>query len=114
TRHIVEGVLGFHLGSDQVNVVNAMHQAKTRGVNIVVTKSQASKGFTNQISVTIRTDKEERLVAGTLLNGFGPRITQIDRFPVDVEPQGHILLVSHHDKPGIIGRVGTLLGSNEI
>ncbi|MBO9596742.1 MAG: phosphoglycerate dehydrogenase [Cohnella sp.] len=114
TRHVVEGVLGFHLGSDQVNVVNAMHQAKTRGVNIVVTKSQASKGFTNQISVTIRTDKEERLVAGTLLNGFGPRITQIDRFPVDVEPQGHILLVSHHDKPGIIGRVGTLLGSNEI
>ncbi|MFD0670460.1 phosphoglycerate dehydrogenase [Cohnella sp. GCM10027633] len=114
TRHIVEGVLGFHLGSDQVNVVNAMHQAKTRGVNIVVTKSQASKGFTNQISVTIRTDKEERLVAGTLLNGFGPRITQIDRFPVDVEPHGHVLLVSHHDKPGIIGRVGTLLGNNDV
>ncbi|MCD9021241.1 phosphoglycerate dehydrogenase [Cohnella silvisoli] len=114
TRHIVEGVLAHHLGSDQVNVVNAMHLAKNRDVNIVVTKSHASKGFTNQISVTLRTDKEERLVAGTLLNGFGPRITQVDKFPVDVEPHGHILLISHHDKPGIIGRVGTLLGTNDI
>ncbi|WEK55657.1 MAG: phosphoglycerate dehydrogenase [Candidatus Cohnella colombiensis] len=114
TRRVVEGVLSHHLGADQVNVVNAMHLLKTRGVNIVITKSHATKGFTNQVSVKLRTDKEERLVSGTLLNGFGPRITLIDRFPVDVEPQGHILLISHSDKPGIIGRVGTLLGSNDV
>jgi D-3-phosphoglycerate dehydrogenase len=114
TRRVVEGVLAHHLGSDQVNVVNAMHLAKTREVNIVITKSTASKGFTNQVSVTLRTDKEERLVAGTLLNGFGARITQVDKFPIDVEPHGHIVLISHHDKPGIIGRVGTLLGNNDV
>ena len=113
-RCIVQGVLGYHLGADQVNIVNAMHLAKTRDVNVVITKDRASKGFTNQISVTLRTGKEERLVAGTLLNGFGARITQIDRFPVDVEPQGHLLLISHFDKPGIIGRVGTLLGNSGI
>ncbi|TJY44377.1 phosphoglycerate dehydrogenase [Cohnella pontilimi] len=113
-RYVVQGVLACHLGSDQVNVVNAMHLAKSRGVNIVVSKTQATKGFTNQVSVTLRTTKEERLVAGTLLNGFGARITQVDKFPVDVEPQGHLLLVSHHDKPGIIGRVGTLLGTNDV
>lgn len=114
TRHVVQGVLSHHLGSDVVNVVNAMHLAKTRGVNIVVSTTQASKGFTNHVSVSLRTSKEERVVAGALLNGFGPRITQIDKFPVDVEPQGHLLLISHHDKPGIIGRVGTLLGSNDV
>lgn len=114
TRYVVEGVLALHLGSDQVNIVNALHLAKTREVNIVVTKTHTTKGFTNQVSVTIKTDQEERFVAGTLLNGFGPRITQVDRFPVDVEPHGHILLISHHDKPGIIGRVGTLLGTNEV
>ncbi len=114
TRYVVQGVLAHHLGSDVVNVVNAMHLAKTRGVNIVVSTTQASKGFTNLISVTLKTNKEERLVAGALLNGFGPRITQVDKFPVDVEPQGHLLLISHHDKPGIIGRVGTLLGGNDI
>lgn len=114
TRHIVQGVLAHHLGSDVVNVVNAMHLAKSRGVNITVSTTQASKGFTNLVSVTLKTNKEERLVAGALLNGFGPRITQIDKFPVDVEPEGHLLLISHHDKPGIIGRVGTLLGNNDI
>lgn len=114
TRRIVEGVLAHHLGADQVNVVNAMHLAKTRGVNIVITQTHASKGFTNQFSVTLRTDIEERLVSGTQLNGFGSRITQIDGFSVDLEPQGHVLLISHEDKPGIIGRVGTLLGNNDI
>jgi len=113
-RQIVAGVLAHHLGSDQVNAVNAFHLAKNRGINIVVTKSRESKGFTHLVSVTLRTTKEERLVAGTTLNGFGPRITQIDKFPIDVEPQGHLLLVSHYDKPGIIGKVGTLLGNNGI
>lgn len=114
TRYVVEGVLAHHLGSDQVNPVSAMHLAKTRGVNIVTNKTHASKGFVNLVSVTLRTSKEERTVAGALLNGFGARITQIDQYPVDVAPEGHILLISHNDKPGIIGRVGTLLGSNDV
>lgn len=66
------------------------------------------------ISVTLRAKNEERLVAGTLLNGYGARIVQIDKFPVDVAPEGNLILVSHSDKPGIIGRVGTLLGTNEV
>lgn len=114
TRYVVEGVLAHHLGTDQVNVVNAIHLAKTRGVKISETKTQSTKGFTNQVTVTLRTDKEERLVSGTLLNGFGSRITQVDKYPVDVETQGHLLLVSHNDKPGIIGRIGTLLGNNDV
>ncbi|RUS48140.1 phosphoglycerate dehydrogenase [Cohnella sp. AR92] len=114
TRYVVQGVLAHHLGSDQVNAVNAMHLVKTRGVNVVTNKSHASKGFTNLVSVTLRTGKEERTVAGALLNGFGARITQIDQYPVDVAPEGHLLLISHNDKPGIIGRVGTLLGSNDV
>ncbi|GGF87626.1 phosphoglycerate dehydrogenase [Paenibacillus abyssi] len=114
TRHIVKGILSHHLGSEQVNLVNSMHLAKQRGLNIVTQKSNAAKGFTNLLSVTLRTKKEERLVAGTLLNGYGARIVQIDKFPVDVAPEGNLILVSHNDKPGIIGRVGTLLGSNDV
>lgn len=112
-RYVVEGIMAHYMGKDQVNIVNALHLAKTRGVNVVVTKTNASKGFTSQVSVTLRTDIEERYVSGALMNGFGPRITQIDSFPVDVEPHGHILLISHDDKPGSIGRVGTLLGNND-
>ncbi|MFC4777526.1 phosphoglycerate dehydrogenase [Paenibacillus sp. GCM10023252] len=114
TRYIVRGVLSHHLGAEQVNVVNSMHLAKVRGLNIVVNKSHTSKDFTNLVTVTLRTKKEERIVAGTLLTGYGPRIVQIDKFPVDVTPEGILLLISHNDKPGIIGRVGTLLGNNDV
>ncbi|REJ13203.1 MAG: phosphoglycerate dehydrogenase [Paenibacillaceae bacterium] len=114
TRSVVKGVLSHHLGDDQVNLVNSLHLAKTRGVNIVSNKSYTHKGFTNLITVKLRTKGEERLVSGTLLNGLGARIVQVDQFPVDIAPEGNLVLVSHHDKPGIIGRVGTLLGSNDV
>ncbi|MBW7455030.1 phosphoglycerate dehydrogenase, partial [Paenibacillus sepulcri] len=114
TRYIVRGVLSHHLGSEMVNVVNSMHLAKERSVNIIIQKSHTSRDFTNLVTVTLRSKQEERLVAGTLLTGYGPRIVQIDKFPVDVAPGGNLILVSHNDKPGIIGRVGTLLGTNDV
>ncbi|GAB6990340.1 phosphoglycerate dehydrogenase [Paenibacillus pini] len=114
TRYIVKGVLVHHLGSE-VNIVNCMHLAKQRDINVVVTQASKSKGFTNLLTVTLKTqDHEERLVAGTLLNGYGDRIVQLDKFPVDIAPEGHIILISHNDKPGIIGYVGTLLGQNDV
>ncbi|OMF35195.1 phosphoglycerate dehydrogenase [Paenibacillus sp. FSL H8-0548] len=114
TRHIVRGVLAHHLGSEQVNVVNSLHLAKVRDVNIVVQKSHASKDFTNLVTVSLRTKTEEHVVSGTLLTGYGPRIVHIDKYPVDVTPEGNLILISHNDKPGIIGRVGTLLGNNDV
>ncbi|MOA31135.1 D-3-phosphoglycerate dehydrogenase [compost metagenome] len=83
-------------------------------MNIVIQKSHAAKDFTSLITVSLRTKKEERAVAGTLLTGYGPRIVQIDKFTVDLTPEGNLILISHNDKPGIIGRVGTLLGNNDV
>ncbi|BFH69338.1 MAG: phosphoglycerate dehydrogenase [Paenibacillus dendritiformis] len=113
TRYIVKGVLSRHLGSD-VNEVNSMHLAKVRDINILVEKSHIAKGFTNLLTVKLRTSTEERLVAGTLLNGYGERIVQIDKYTVDLVPEGYLLLISHHDKPGVIGLVGSLLGNNGV
>lgn len=113
-RYVVRGVLAHHLGTDQVNVVNSMHLAKERSVNVVVNKSSVAKDFTNLVTVTLRTEEAERKVSGALMTGYGPRIVQIDSYPVDVAPEGNLLLVSHTDKPGIIGSVGTLLGNNDV
>jgi D-3-phosphoglycerate dehydrogenase len=112
-RHIVKGVLSLHFGSD-VNIVNALHLAKTRDVNIVRQKSSETKGFTNLITLTLKTKNEEHSLSGTLLNGYGARIVKIDQYSVDVDIAGNLILVSHTDKPGIIGKMGTLLGNNEI
>ncbi|CAM2803527.1 phosphoglycerate dehydrogenase [Paenibacillus sediminis] len=114
TRYIVKGVLSRHLGND-VNIINSIHLAKSRDVNVVESKAQLTKGFTNLITVTLKTqNKEERRIAGTLLNGYGERIVQLDKFPVDIAPEGHHILISHNDKPGIIGHVGTMLGKNDV
>ncbi|WP_010273915.1 phosphoglycerate dehydrogenase [Paenibacillus senegalensis] len=112
-RYIVKGLLGNHLGSD-VNIVNALHMAKLRDIQLVVQKTSAAESFTNLITVTLKTDKETRSLSGTLLEGYGERIVTIDQYTVDATPEGALLLISHHDKPGIIGRVGTLLGSNDV
>jgi D-3-phosphoglycerate dehydrogenase len=113
TRHIVKGVLMNHL-AEEVNIINAMHMAKLREVNIVQQKATTSKTFTNLVTVTLKSKSEEKTVAGTLLSGYGERIVQIDQYPVDIAPEGTMLLISHNDKPGIIGRVGTLLGNNKV
>ena len=52
-------------------------------------------------------------VAGTLVQGE-PRIVLIDGFWVDVPVEGHLLLTKHQDKPGLVGRVGTLLGEHDV
>ncbi|AOZ91399.1 phosphoglycerate dehydrogenase [Paenibacillus crassostreae] len=114
TRYIVKGVLSHHLGSD-VNIVNCSHLAKSRDVNIVVSKAPKTKGFTNLISVSLKTqNNQDRLVAGTLLQGYGERIVLLDKYTVDIAPDGNQILISHNDKPGIIGLVGTLLGENDV
>lgn len=112
TRYVVKGVLNNQLES--VNLVNAMHLAKTRDVNVVIQKSSTSKSFTNLVTVTLKTKNEERTLAGTLHAGYGERIVRIDQYPVDIAPEGHLLLISHNDKPGLIGYVGTMLGKNEV
>ncbi|MNI09248.1 D-3-phosphoglycerate dehydrogenase [compost metagenome] len=112
TRYIVKGFFTNQLES--INIVNSMHLAKTRDVNIIVQKSNSSKTFTNLLTVTVKTKQGQKSLAGTLLAGIGERIVRIDQYPVDFAPNGNLLLVSHNDKPGIIGRVGTLLGNNDV
>jgi D-3-phosphoglycerate dehydrogenase / 2-oxoglutarate reductase len=112
TRIILKGALSCYLSD--INYVNAPYLAKERGVRVTEQKVSNSRGFTNLITVETKTDHEVTKVAGTLLNGLGPRIVQIDRYSVDVQPEGHLLLVQHNDRPGAIGRVGTILGSHDV
>jgi len=113
TRYIIKGIFAKSF-ADEVNIVNAMYIAKSRDIHILIEQATASKTFTNLVTLTLKNKKETRTVAGTLLSGYGERIVQIDQYPVDMSPNGTMLLISHNDKPGIIGQVGTLLGNNEV
>lgn len=113
TRIAVKGILKRHIG-ERVNDVNAFKTAADKGIVINEQKSTSTKGFTNLVTVEIETDEEKRSVAGTLLNGLGARIVQLDRYSIDVIPDGHLIVIHHQDQPGAIGRVGSLLADHGI
>lgn len=112
TRIILKGALSNYLAD--VNYVNAPHLAKERDVRVTEQKVSKNRGFNQLIHVNIQTNSGNTAVSGTLLNGLGPRIVKIDQYTVDVQPSGHLLLIRHQDRPGAIGRVGTILGSRDV
>ncbi len=113
TRTILKGVLAFRLG-EEVNYVNAPHLAKIRDITVNEHKSSHNRGFTNLITLELKTNLQTRTVAGTRLNGYGARVVKIDDYSIDVAPEGQLLFIHHNDKPGVIGRVGTILGTNDV
>ncbi len=113
TTAVLKGILGPIL-QETVNYVNAPGVAKTRGIKTREIKSKETANFANLITVRVRTDKGGTMVAGTLFGKEEARIVMIDGYRVDVDPQGWLLIGPHVDKPGIIGKVGTILGDNNI
>ena len=99
---------------ESVNYVNAPLVAKERGIKVVESKSSKAEDFTTLIILKVKTDRESHVLSGTLFGKYDPRIVRINQFRIEAEPEGHMLLLYTHDKPGVIGNIGTTLGSNGI
>ena len=108
-----KGLIERFLG-ETVSYVNAPLIARERGIKVVETKSSTVEGFSNLISVTVKTDRGERRAAGTIFGTRDGRIIRVDEYHVDVVPQGHMLVISNQDKPGVVGALCTLLGKFNI
>lgn len=113
TRTVLQGLLVPILG-DEVNSVNAPLLAQERGIKVIETKTSQTEDYTSLLTVTVRTNRETSVVAGTLFSRQHPRIVRIGDLSVDVVPEGHLLLYSNRDQPGVIGFVGTVLGKNAV
>ncbi|MCX7937923.1 MAG: hypothetical protein N2545_00605, partial [Thermoflexales bacterium] len=114
TVALLRGLLAPMLGSERVNFVNAPIIAHERGIVVTQAVNLTSSDYTNLVSCRITTDHETRTIAGTLFDGSEPRIVQIDGFRIDAVPEGLVLVISSRDVPGVIGRVGTILGANYV
>lgn len=113
TRNTIKGLLKHHFGN-HINDVNAAFLAEQRGIVINENKTSSTHGFTNLITVEVKTKAGVKTVAGTLLNGLGARIVKVEDYSVDLVPDGHIVFVRHKDQPGAIGKVGSLLAERDI
>lgn len=99
---------------DGVNVVSAPAKAKELGIAISETKREKASNYQTQIRVVVVTDKGENYVSGTVFGGEHPRIVDIDGVPTECPVGKNMLFVVNHDKPGLIGAVGSLLGNANI
>lgn len=100
--------------SDSVNMVNAPYLAKERGLEVSEVRQSREGAFNTLIRVTVQTAEGPRSVAGTLFGNDAPRLVEIFGIGIEAELSGHMLYVVNDDKPGFIGRIGTLLGSHDI
>ncbi len=98
----------------EVNFINAPLIAEERGIKVTESKVSKVEDFANLIVVQTMTEKGENIVAGTLLGKKEPRLVRIGEFDLDVIPEGYMLLCSNLDKPGVIGKIGTILGNRKI
>lgn len=108
TAAAITGVLKPLLGD--VNMVSAPVLAKDRGINVETVNREQQGAYENYIRLTIMTERQERSVAGTIFAGNKPRVIQVKGINLDADLTPHMLYVTNEDKPGFIGRLGTLLG----
>ncbi|PSB04317.1 phosphoglycerate dehydrogenase [Merismopedia glauca] len=96
---------------ERVNYVNASIEAKERGIHVVETRDATMRDYSGSLHLLAKGSLGEHSVTGALLGDQEIRITSIDDFPVNVAPTQHMLFTLHRDMPGIIGKIGSLLGS---
>jgi D-3-phosphoglycerate dehydrogenase len=110
---VLKGVLN-HILSEQANLVNAGSIAQERGIEVGELRSARRAAFSNSLGVALRTETDSASVLGMVgLRGV-QRILGISDIDIEAPLRGVILFIRNQDVPGVIGRVGTLLGDRNI
>jgi D-3-phosphoglycerate dehydrogenase / 2-oxoglutarate reductase len=113
----IAGILN-NLASERsaANLVNAMSLAQERGVRISENKKSKipTGGAANVLSVMLKRSAGEMLLKGAVLHGKSPRLLAVDEIDIEAPLEGNVIYLQNRDVPGVIGRVGTILGERSI
>ena len=112
TSCVLAGFLGTQLAT--VNMVNAPALARERAIDVIETRHRGVSDYLNLIRVTVDADGHKRKIAGSVFGASRPRIVQIAEIAIEAEFGKHMIYVRNEDKPGFIGRLGTLLGESKV
>ena len=99
---------------EKVNYVNAELMLKNLGVELTESRSSQLDKYTNLLTVKFITKSKQMSVSGTIFAKEELRIVDFFGYKLDFEPSPYVIAVQNIDKPGIIGRIGTTLGENNI
>jgi D-3-phosphoglycerate dehydrogenase / 2-oxoglutarate reductase len=108
-------VIGYlkRVTDETPNFVNARALARERGINLNLRFTAESEDYANEIRVTMSDGKRVRSLAGTCF-GRQPRITRIRNYRLEVAPEGYALVATNYDRPGVVGKIGSLLGEANV
>jgi len=112
TAAILQGLLAPLM--EGVNMVSAPVIAKQRGIDVSEVLHDRAGDYQTSIKVTVTTQQQTRSVAGTLFNATDPRLVAIKEIPIDATLGENMLYITNEDKPGLIGKLGTLLGNANV
>jgi D-3-phosphoglycerate dehydrogenase len=112
TAAVLRGLLET-VTTERVNLVNAGALAKARGIAVVERKTPDAGAFASQLAISSEGRGGPVKVAGTVAGGE-PRITGLGEYRLDMEPADVMLITRHTDKPGMVGRIGAVLGEADV
>jgi D-3-phosphoglycerate dehydrogenase / 2-oxoglutarate reductase len=112
TRAVLKGFLQSAGGSD-VNEVNAPAFAESLGLKVTETRLSAAGDYTDLLELSAVADGKTVSVGGAFF-GATPRIVSVNSRPVEARPHGVVLVLENTDRPGMVGRIGTLLGNHGV
>ena len=110
TAAVLRGILSPIL-EQAINVVNAPLVARERGIRVVESRSSTPSDFLNSIDVSVHTRDSVNSAAGAVFSNQTVRLVRVNHFHLEAVPEGTILLLNNKDVPGVVGQVGTLLGT---
>jgi D-3-phosphoglycerate dehydrogenase len=115
-KPIVAAVLAglMRVYSDSVNMVNAPFLARERGIDVREVRHDREGDYHTLVRVSVDTEAGKRSVAGTLFGDAQPRLVELFGIAVEAELNGDMIYIVNEDKPGFIGRLGTVLGEADI
>lgn len=113
TWSVLKGLLSV-TQAEAVNYVNAPVIAQERGLQVQESRRAQVRDYVNLIEISVRTRNEEHRCEGTLFGTGDPRIISVDGQRMDLHPAGCKLLTWQEDTPGVVGRIGTVLGEVNI
>ncbi|MCC7261282.1 MAG: phosphoglycerate dehydrogenase [Candidatus Latescibacteria bacterium] len=113
TAAVLKGIMG-NISDEPVNFVNAPLFAQQRGVRVDELKSSEHEDYASLISVIYQTDTSRRILSGTLFGKSDPRLVRLDEYSFDAIPEGNMLFYINDDVPGVIGRIGTVMGTHRV
>ncbi|HKL77781.1 MAG TPA: phosphoglycerate dehydrogenase [Gammaproteobacteria bacterium] len=108
TTTILKGLLD-PIMPESVNLVNAPLLAEQRDIKVSETTRKQAEEFTSMVRVTLSTEKRSWTIDGTLVHGT-PRVVELDGVELELVPDGRLIYMANRDEPGLIGRIGTVLG----